>query len=868
MSERAENARAVAAELRLRGVAENNAGRPVRALRHFRHALKLLAASGGSATDAAAAATLRARVLISMAMSESELGGLERGLAALDPVRDYLATHSDPAVEVHLHCQIGYMQVRGGLFDEGLASLNLAGAMLDQVLPAEAANILLNRGMVHVFRGDLARARADYSRCIELSVRHGLAVEQAKARHNMGEVEFFAGNLAAALRLMDSANALGADVSRAVSLVDRSRVLIEAGLHREADDALREAGELFRADRLFKDVGEVELARAECALLDGEFAAARRLAGSARTRFRRRANDRWRRDAELVLLQADLAAGRPGLRLALPALRLAAEFREQGLATRARTARLVAAEALLRAGATQDAREAAADAGPIRPNDSMSARLHTRLVRATLQLANGERRAAGREIRTGLSELARHQSRFGSVDLQTASAVHGRQLAALDLGLALAEGNPSSVLAAVERGRSISYRLRSVVAPSDERDGHLLAELRQAVEELRGIESDVGQADTASALRRRIAEIQHALRSRAWHADGSGEADRPAAPAEVAAALDTSGSRLVCFAESEGRLHAVTLGGSVRSVVGLASSDSITELVRRVRADLDMLSRNHLPDAMRAVMGKSLSRSLQTLDELLLRPIALGDDPLVVLPTGPLATLPWGLLPSLRTRPVTVTPTATAWLAARGRKPAVSRSGVAVFTGPDLDFAETEAKAVARAWRTRAGTPTLYSGAASTQTGLLGAMGSASLVHIAAHGEHQAENPLFSSVRLSDGPVYAYEFDRSAAAPAHVVLSACELGQATIRPGDEALGLTSVLLHLGSTCVVSGVARVHDETAAAVMSDYHRALAAGLDSVRALADAVARTDGPPAPFVCFGADWAASGPEYDRLPQG
>jgi len=89
-----------------------------------------------------------------------------------------------------------------------------------------------------------------------------------------------------------------------------------------------------------------------------------------------------------------------------------------------------------------------------------------------------------------------------------------------------------------------------------------------------------------------------------------------------------------------------------------------------------------------------------------------------------------------------------------------------------------------------------------------------------------------------------------------VVLSACELGRATIRPGDEALGLTSVLLRLGTRSVVSGVARVHDHVAADVMTRYHRDLAKGVDSAQALADACAVEKDLPAPFVCFGAAWS------------
>jgi hypothetical protein len=48
---------------------------------------------------------------------------------------------------------------------------------------------------------------------------------------------------------------------------------------------------------------------------------------------------------------------------------------------------------------------------------------------------------------------------------------------------------------------------------------------------------------------------------------------------------------------------------------------------------------------------------------------------------------------------------------------------------------------------------------------------------------------------------------------------------------------------------------VHDQVAAEVMLRYHKALAGGVDSDRALAEACAMTDELPAPFVCFGAAW-------------
>ncbi|UQX88032.1 CHAT domain-containing tetratricopeptide repeat protein [Jatrophihabitans telluris] len=839
-----------ARSLHARGVEDNNAGHPMRARRSLRTAIAALAAvrDSGAGEDVG---ELAARIWISVATAESELQGLQAGLDALAEAERALGEWELPQVRVLVHMQRGYMHVRGGNLQVGMVELDRAVDLIAHADDDQAHSILLNRGTAHLFAGRLRSARGDFERASEIAGRLKRLPDLAMTRHNLGYLEFLAGNLALALRIIDEVIALDADVSRAVILLDQARVLIEAGLHREADDALREAGTLFAADRLSSAVAEVELARAECALLDGEISAARRLAASARDRFRRRRNDRWRRDAELVLLQADLAAGRPGSRLAPPALRLAEEFRAEGLPTRARTAQLVAAEALLAAGRLEQAHHAATEAGPIRASDAMSARLHTRLVRARTQLAGGDRAGAGREIRTGLAELTRHRAQFGSLDLQTASAVHGRQLVELDLRLAVSDGRPAAVLAAAERGRAISARLPAVTAPADELTADLLAELRQATEELRTIESDPLARERAGDQRRRIDELQQSLRSRAWQATGAGQASAVTATPELLVGLDAAGAALICFVESAGRLHAAVLipGGGSR-VVPLAESGAVAEAIRRCRADLDVLANGHVPASLRAAVRASVTRSLTWLDSELIRPLDPGTDQLVIVPTGPLGTVAWGLLPSLRGRPVTVAPSATAWYSAQiaDSQPLV---GVAVLAGPDLAHAGAEAALIGRQWPGAS----LFEGGTAGRQQLLSAMRDCSVVHVAAHGQHQAENPLFSSLRLSDGPVFAYEFDGAARAPEHVVLSACELGQATIRPGDEALGLTSVLLHLGSHAVVSGVARVHDEISAQVMGRYHRDLAGGASSARALADAIEAARDLPAPFVNFGASW-------------
>ena len=149
-----------------------------------------------------------------------------------------------------------------------------------------------------------------------------------------------------------------------------------------------------------------------------------------------------------------------------------------------------------------------------------------------------------------------------------------------------------------------------------------------------------------------------------------------------------------------------------------------------------------------------------------------------------------------------------------GAEPAPQTPRVLAVAGPDLRLSTPEATAVAGIWEGAEALVGEAATAAATHAGLV----RSDLLHVAAHGVHRPESPLFSSVRLSDGPLFAYEIDPEEGLAGCVFLSACEAGLATTRPGDENLGLASVLLQLGTTTVVAGVARVNDEVSAGVMT--------------------------------------------------
>jgi CHAT domain-containing protein len=832
--------------LHRRGLAESSALRPVLARRLLRRAL--IALDAVRVGDSVPAVTLRMQILITLAKVESELQGSAVGLALLDEATELLDSGPAPEVVVALHNQRGVLMVRFGQWRRAVEEFDAAERFFTAAAPLERANVLLNRGGVALMLGELTTAKRDLQRCADVALAANLPLLQAMSLHNLGYLEFLLGDLPRALRLMDdSVDLLGA-APNTVGLLDRARVLAEAGLTREADESLARAAEIMRRDRSTQELGEAELERARCALVAGDIRSARRFAALARDRFRRRGNDAWRRTAEILLLQGDLAAQRPGRRLLEPALRLRAEFEAEGSHLVARTAALIATEAALAAGDPDAATRVFGSLGA-RRNDSITGRLHSTYVAARLAQGTGRPLEAARHVRRGLADLAKYQSSFGSIDLQTAAAVHGRRLAELGVAQALDQGRARAVFEAAERARAVSTRLPAVRPPQDEKTAELLVELRQTVESLRAVQQNRAEL---GLLRRRRGELERLIAARRWTLAGGGSTRPIAGLGAVSVAVSAADTTLVSYLDSRGFMHAVVIGRGPPKVVPVGPSDSAIELVRRIRADLDVLAQPQLPANLATAIRKGLNRATAELDKQLVAPLDVAGDRVVFVSTGLLGQVPWGLLPSLRAVPVVVASSATSWLAAHESRARSRRADIVAIAGPDLPRAQHEVAGVGAAWPNA----TVHYGTHAVRLSLTKAIARARVLHIAAHGVHQTENPLFSSLRLADGAMFAHELDQAARTPDHVILSACELGLATVRPGDEALGLTSVLLRLGTRSVVAGVARVADDVAAETMIDYHKRLASGLDSAAALAEATGAGAGI-APFVCFGSAWRA-----------
>jgi tetratricopeptide (TPR) repeat protein len=793
---------------------------------------------------------LAARLLTILAIWESAQGRNEYGLRLLGRAEGLAAAENHGL----LFLQRGLIFIRTGRKDEALRMLERAVTLLEGD-PAETANLaaaLLNRSFVHLQAGDVHRARADLLWCQRAAADGGHDRTTAKALHNLGYCDLLAGDIPAALQLFNAA----ADTYRRIApdylpvlAMDKARALLAAGLAGDAAGELDSAMSSFRRQRLAHDLAEAELARSEAALVAGEPAVSRRWAAAAQRRFLRQGNGASACLAELTRLRARSTAPGRQAPVAAEAVRLAERLRDLGLPNDAELAELLAARALLATGRLDEARRRLAATRRRGAPTPLAVRLLRRLTRAELAERDGRSGTALAEVRAGLALVQTRRGRLGSVDLQTGTAALGAGLAGAGLRLALERNSAPLVFAWLERSRAQAFRVRPVRPPADPQAAAALAELRQL--SLLSREAELrGKRDPRLAARQ--AELQHEIRERDWQASGGGLATAPASLGAVSAALEGSGQSLVSILARDGRMLAILVRrGSVR-LVELGDFDAAAEAARRLNADFDTLAGRLLPARLEAVIRASIRHQIQVLTAEIIEPLRswLGDDGVVLVPAGPLASIPWSVLPDLSGRPVTVSPSASSWLAAwlTGRAAAGPPQAAPplLAAGPDLEHAAGEVTEIARSYP---GSRPLL-GERATVSATLRALDGAPLAHLAAHGHHERENFLFSRLDLADGPLMAYDIQRLAAAPRHVVLSSCDVGRIVMRPGEEILGFTAALLYIGTATVISSVTRVADASAVSLMTAYHRLLAAGAGPAEALAQAALTEQFSP--FVCFG----------------
>ena len=770
----------------------------------------------------------------SRAYVDAELSGAEVGIAECQR----LTALEGISLETRgrIWAQLALLQMRVGDHGSADASYSQAIALL-QDSPEHLGRALLNRGTMRMGVGQLAPASDDFARTIEQAGRVGARERAARAQHNLGYARLLTGDLVGALSYMERAAGVLAplsDVSRAQGEQDRAEVLLAAGRPREAARALHAAADAYGRQRLRRFQAECEYVLART-LLREDPREARVVARRSARRFASHGAPAWADRAEALAIAASIRTGVRAPSVLARADELEAALRDEGLDGEADQLALIATRLVLRRGDLDDAEQRLARVR-LAEDAPIPLRLLRHEVRADLATARRRRADARREITQGLTALHRWQSSFGSLDLQSTLVGHGRGLATRGLTSALDDGRPELVYEWSERARALVGRVTPVRPPRDEEIAADLAALRQ-----------LAPGD------RRRGELADRIARHSWAAPGGGEVGEPAPLGELQAGLG-QGAALVAYVAAPRRLAGLVVTDIDATVVDLGDVSALRNRLDAVSADLDMAaSRSEGP--MAAAIRASLHRSLDEVARQLVAPVLplVGDRRLVLTPAGSLAGTPWTLLPGFVGRPLTIPSSATHWLRHGDGSP---HARLGLVAGPRVDRAAEEVQRAAQAWAGSGGEPEVLLGTDASADRVAALAERVDVLHLAGHGRHSGENPLFSAVELADGPWFGYDIDSLAHTPSTVVLSACELGRVSVRSGEEAVGMTAAWLHAGVHHVLSSPALVADEVACEALARWHGLVAAGAAPAEALANVGEELrSGPPLPFLCFGRGW-------------
>jgi len=245
-----------------------------------------------------------------------------------------------------------------------------------------------------------------------------------------------------------------------------------------------------------------------------------------------------------------------------------------------------------------------------------------------------------------------------------------------------------------------------------------------------------------------------------------------------------------------------------------------------------------LREALRDVRKDTYKATALALYNRLIAPVpaALANPRLIIVSHGALHYLPWSALFDgqrflVDKAALQMLPSASVMQFLAARKPATARD-MLLLGNPDLGEAnmdlpgaEAEARAIKGIWPNS----TMLMRKSATKAALTKAGQLFRVIHVAAHGEFQAEHPLNSRLLLSPegadngqltaGDLYGLRLNADL-----VTLSACETGMGKVLSGDDVVGLTRGFLYAGANSIVASLWPVSDDETTFLMTRFYKNL--------------------------------------------
>ena len=166
------------------------------------------------------------------------LAGLEPAIARLAEAEEVVDALGDDRLRARLDYQRANIHGRVGDLASAWDGLEGAVRRLDAVAEREQASVHLSRGMLAFELLRPQEALESFAEAARLAHELGGREQEFMARHNEGYAAYLLGDIPRSLADMAGAEDIESDVFKGPARLDRARVMLEAGLVKEAVEAL------------------------------------------------------------------------------------------------------------------------------------------------------------------------------------------------------------------------------------------------------------------------------------------------------------------------------------------------------------------------------------------------------------------------------------------------------------------------------------------------------------------------------------------------------------------------------------------------------------------------------------------------------
>jgi len=873
----------VAVALRAKGNALHACGENHAAVEHHDRAYEIYV-SRGRWNDAARTLSCSIQPLILV-------GEYERAFAASRRAEEIFTRLGDHKHLASLENNVGNIFHRQDRFEEALAHYERAYIALagDQEWQ-HAAVALSNIAMCLVGLNDFPRSLDCYKRARELCVKYDMPRLRDQADYNIAYLYYFRGEYSRAIEMLlatkQACEESGDGYHLALCYLDLSEIYLELNLSEEAREIAREGFLRFQKLGMGYEAAKALANEAIACGQQGKTSQALERFAAAREMFAREQNVVW---PSLLDLYQGLLLFHEGHYVAAQRLGTSAAqfFDPSTLPGKAVLARLLLARIALRIGDLAVAeREAEAATAKLSSVQTPELVYQTHSLVGEIAAARGDRsaaRTAFREARKALETLRVHLRReelkisFVKNRLQAYEALVEMYLDGQGSGISVDEA-----FACIEAAKSRSmtatiFQSGQSLFPlgtGQSKGSRKIRDLRDELNwyyhriELEHLRPEEMSRERIERLQRQAQERENQL-LRALRELPAQELENAnlEAPTEFAmtklqAALPRD-TALIEYYSAGDRLVAAVVKRETIEIIPVSAVSRVSHVLQLLRFQISKFSMGaaHMQRFEQPLLRATLSH-LEALYTELIGPLRahLNVQRLVVVPHGALHFLPFHALRNGDeyigdVYAISYAPSATVFALCQ-QKAASEKVKSLVLGIPDERAPQivTEAQSVAALLPEAE----LYLGQQAT-AGVLREKGpETALLHIATHGIHRQDNPMFSGIRLGDGYANLYDLYQLRLAAKLVTLSGCATGMNFVAAGDELLGLQRGLFYAGATTLLLSLWDVHDRSTAELMQEFYRGYIHSGDvglSLRAAMRKVRQDNPHPyywAPFVLVG----------------